>query len=157
MTQLYQNILVGLDGSPQAEVALRKALQLAQESGAKIYLAHVVDTSPISSFASRSESYEDLEDPKVMSALEDYRRFIEDSGYENVELLVEYGSPRDMMAEKLPKKYNIDLIMVGATGMGAVSRVFMGSIAEYITRNAIVDVTVVRTPSFETVEPIRRA
>lgn len=157
MTQLYQNILVGLDGSPQAEVALRKALQLAQESGAKIYLAHVVDTSPISSFASRSESYEDLEDPKVMSALEDYRRFIKDSGYDNVELLVEYGSPRDMMAEKLPKKYNIDLIMVGATGMGAVSRVFMGSIAEYITRNAIVDVTVVRTPSFETVEPIRRA
>lgn len=157
MTQLYQNILVGLDGSPQAEVALRKALQLAQESGAKIYLAHVVDTSPISSFASRSESYEDLEDPKVMSALEDYRRFIKDSGYDNVELLVEYGSPRDMMAEKLPKKYNIDLIMVGATGMGAVNRVFMGSIAEYITRNAIVDVTVVRTPSFETVEPIRRA
>lgn len=157
MTQLYQNILVGIDGSPQAEVALRKALQLAQESGAKIYLAHVVDTSPISSFASRSESYEDLEDPKVISALQDYRRFIEDSGYDNVELLVEYGSPRDMMAEKLPKKYNIDLIMVGATGMGAVNRVFMGSVAEYITRNAIVDVTVVRTPSFETVEPIRRA
>lgn len=157
MTQLYQNILVGLDGSPQAEVALRKALQLAQESGAKIYLAHVVDTSPISSFASRSETYEDLEDPKVMSALEDYRRFIEDHGYDNVELLVEYGTPRQMMAETLPKKYDIDLIMVGATGMSAVNRVFMGSIAEYITRNAIVDVTVIRTPSFETVEPIRRA
>ena len=155
MTHTYKNILVGLDGSNQSEITLRKALGFAKETGAKLFLANVVDTSPISSFASRSETYEDLEDPKVMSALEDYRRFIKDEGYENVELLVEYGSPREMMAETLPKKYNIDLIMVGATGMGAVNRVFMGSVAEYITRNAITDVTVVRTPSFETVEPIR--
>ncbi|EPC76844.1 Putative universal stress protein, partial [Lacticaseibacillus paracasei subsp. paracasei Lpp71] len=40
---------------------------------------------------------------------------------------------------------NIDLIMIGATGLNAVERLLIGSVTEYVTRNALCDVLVVRT------------
>jgi len=43
----------------------------------------------------------------------------------------------------LPKNENIDLIIIGATGTNAVSRYFIGSVAENVTRHAACDVLVV--------------
>ncbi|MBO8441671.1 MAG: universal stress protein, partial [Firmicutes bacterium] len=40
---------------------------------------------------------------------------------------------------------NIDLIMIGATGLNAVERILIGSVTEYVTRTAQCDVLVVRT------------
>ena len=39
----------------------------------------------------------------------------------------------------------IDLIMLGATGLNAVERLFIGSVSEYVIRNANCDVLIVRT------------
>ena len=39
-----------------------------------------------------------------------------------------YGSPKNIIAKELPKEYNIDLIMLGATGLNAVERLFIGSV-----------------------------
>ena len=35
------------------------------------------------------------------------------------------------------KKYNVDLIMVGQSGLNAVERVVMGSVSSYIIRQAL--------------------
>ncbi|AKU59378.1 nucleotide-binding protein [Lacticaseibacillus paracasei] len=35
--------------------------------------------------------------------------------------------------------------MIGATGLNAVERLLIGSVTEYVTRNALCDVLVVRT------------
>ncbi|KAB5915090.1 universal stress protein, partial [Bifidobacterium adolescentis] len=40
---------------------------------------------------------------------------------------------------------HVDLIMLGATGLNAVERLFIGSVSEYVIRNATCDVLVVRT------------
>ena len=52
--------------------------------------------------------------------------------------------PKNIIAKELPKEYNIDLIMLGATGLNAVERLFIGSVSESVIRNAS-DVLVVRT------------
>ncbi|MEL5941041.1 universal stress protein, partial [Tetragenococcus halophilus] len=40
---------------------------------------------------------------------------------------------------------DVDLIILGATGLNAVERLFIGSVSEYVTRNASCDVLIVRT------------
>ncbi len=50
-----------------------------------------------------------------------------------------------MIARDIPQNLNIDLIMIGATGLNAVERLLIGSVTEYVTRTAVCDVLVVRT------------
>ena len=47
------------------------------------------------------------------------------------------------MAINLPKKYKIDLIMVGQSGLNAVERFMTGSVASYVIRRAPCDVLIV--------------
>lgn len=44
MLQQYSNILVAVDGSYEAELAFRKAVEVAKRNGAHLFLIHVIDT-----------------------------------------------------------------------------------------------------------------
>ena len=56
MDQEYENILVPVDGSAQAEMALRKAIAVANRNGAHIDLLNVIDTRAMSyNFAGMSD------------------------------------------------------------------------------------------------------
>ena len=146
MNLSYQNILVGIDGSSEAEWSLKKAIEIAKRNSANLIISHVVDTR---SFAT-IETY----DGKIMverakkyaqDLLEKYKKEAHDAGVENVELIVEYGSPKAIMTKTLTKKYNIDLIVCGASGLNAIERFLMGSVSTYIVQHARCDVLIVRT------------
>ncbi|XJS10514.1 universal stress protein [Aerococcaceae bacterium WGS1372] len=51
---------------------------------------------------------------------------------------------KEMIAEEVPRRENIDLIILGAKGMSALERFFMGSVSENVIRHAACDVLVVR-------------
>lgn len=42
--------------------------------------------------------------------------------------------------------YSVDLIIMGASGLNAVSRMVLGSNTEYVVRNAACDVFIVKDP-----------
>ncbi len=54
MLQTYQNILVPVDGSYEAELAFKKAVNVAKRNGEKssIHLVHVVDTRAFQNISS---------------------------------------------------------------------------------------------------------
>ncbi len=58
------------------------------------------------------------------------------SWLDNVTSVVEYGSPKQLIAKEIPEDNQVDLIMLGATGLNAVERLFIGSVSEYVIRNA---------------------
>ena len=64
---------------------------------------------------------------------------------QDVSYTIEYGSPKALIAKQIPEDKKGDLIMVGATGLNAVERIFIGSVSEYVIRQAPCDVLVVRT------------
>ena len=66
-------------------------------------------------------------------------------GLIDVDYSIEYGAPKSLIAREVPEKKNIDLIMIGATGLNAVERLLIGSVTEYVTRTAVCDVLVLRT------------
>ncbi|MDO5457768.1 MAG: universal stress protein [Atopococcus tabaci] len=155
MKNLYKNILVGVDGSENAEQALQRAIQFSIMHEAKLHIAHIIDTRALNNYATINYNYSDLINEETVNALNDYKNFALDNGVKEVDTIVEYGSPRTLMSKTIPDEYDIDLVIVGATGLNAVERMFIGSVSEQIVRQASCDVIIVRN-EHENTEPIPR-
>ena len=140
----YKNILVPVDGSAQSEDSFKKAVAIAKRNNAMLHLVHIVDTRNISLTPeyelSTTAALNDLE----YAFLDEMVAFAETEGVP-VKKTVSNGNPMTLIAETYPKEFNADLIVIGATGKGALTRAFVGSVSNYVVRHAPCDVLVVRT------------
>ncbi|MGP4075699.1 universal stress protein [Halobacillus sp. K22] len=144
MTFEYKDIVVAVDGSETAEGAFKKAIDIANRNDAKLVLAHVVDTRAFATVEAYDRSLAIRAEKYATDLLNDYKSKAEKAGVTNVEVVVEYGSPKIKIAKDVAPKHNADLIICGATGLNAMERFFIGSVSEHITRYATCDVLVVR-------------
>ncbi|MCR6107585.1 universal stress protein [Salipaludibacillus agaradhaerens] len=147
MSIKYDNILVAVDGSDEAKRAFRKALLLAKDHGAKLLLTHIVDTRTFASVEHYDRTIFSEAEKYARDMLEEYKKLAQNDGLNDVTLILDYGSPKVKIAKEVAKKYEVDLIVTGATGLNAVERFLIGSVSEHITRHAKCDVLIVRTDS----------
>ncbi|MDR1781375.1 MAG: universal stress protein [Bacilli bacterium] len=145
MLQNYQNILIAIDGSNQALLAYEKALEVAKRNKGKLYLANIIDINALNTISLDGSEMYNLLFEEANKLLDDYIKKAQEKNFTNIEKIVEFGSARELIARELISKYHIDLIMLGATGKSALSRLLLGSVSEYVTRTAQCDVLIVRT------------
>ncbi len=144
MTQSYKTILVAVDGSNGAELALHKAIHVAKRNQAKLVIAHVIDTRALHNVAAFDASiYETLEQ-EAETLLASYRDAALEAGLEDVRIVIELGNPKTLLAHDIPKETGADLMLLGATGLNAFERLLIGSSSEYILRHAAIDLLIVR-------------
>lgn len=145
MLQNYHRILVAVDGSAEAELAFKKAVAVALRNQAELLLLHVIDIRAFQNISSFDSAMVEQVSTSAQSTMQNYQHQAEAAGVKQVSVTIEYGSPKTIIARQFPLKHQVDLIMTGATGLNAVERLLLGSVTEYITRNAPCDVLVVRT------------
>lgn len=146
-SQEYRSILVGTDGSEQAQQAFEKAIAVAKRNNAEVIVAHIIENKLYGgtmAFSTFSPDIVQEETNQAKNLLENYVQIAKDLGCDRVKTTLEFGSPKVMMASELPEKYGTDLIMVGQSGLNAVERLVMGSVSDHIIRTAPCDVLVVR-------------
>ncbi|KAB2338825.1 universal stress protein [Cytobacillus depressus] len=141
----YKNILVAVDGSTEAEWALKKAIEIAKRDDAQITLAHIIDTRTFSTVEAYDSTIVERGNMFARELMEKYKSEVMAAGVSKVEYVIDYGSPKMIIPKDLAKKQEVDLIICGATGMNAVERFLIGSVSENIVRHASCDVLVVRT------------
>lgn len=146
MTLVYNQILVAVDGSKESEWAFKKAIAIADRNEATLNLINVIDTRSYAAVEAYDRSIAERAQQFAEELLGNYKVEAEKAGVKNVNILVEYGSPKTMISRDLSKKLEADLIICGATGLNAVERFLIGSVSENIVRSAKCDVLVVRTP-----------
>ncbi|WP_164511562.1 universal stress protein [Levilactobacillus cerevisiae] len=148
MEQNYANILVPVDGSVQAELALKKAVIVAQQNNAHVDLLNVLRINHYGFYVSGSMPGGVIHD-LVQDATSYLNSLIETTqaatGFKDMSVHVRFGNPKTVIAHEFIKDHQNDLIVLGATGMSAVARVVEGSVTAYVSRMAAVDVFVVRT------------
>ncbi|NSL51290.1 universal stress protein [Calidifontibacillus erzurumensis] len=144
MSFSYKNILVAIDGSKESERAFKKAVSIAKANNAKLMITHVIDTRSFATVEAYDRTLAERAEEFATDLLESHKKEAEKEGVQNVETIVEYGSPKVRIAKEIAPKHNADLIVCGATGLNAVERFFIGSVSEHITRYAKCDVLVVR-------------
>lgn len=143
----YQTILVGIDGSDQANAAFEKALDVAKRNQGKLIVTHVIEGqmyNTLMGFSSLNNELIDQEKADAQSLLDSCKRTAKEAGVEKIETILTYGVAKEVIAKELPQKYAIDLIMVGQSGLNAVERMMIGSVSSYIIRHAHCDVLIVR-------------
>lgn len=145
--QEYHTILVPIDGSPEAELAFDKAKQSAQLNHAHLDLLTVLDTNQfIGNYGAGLTGdaiYQlSLDAEQYLNTLAQQAQA---EGLTDVSVHVRFGNPKNVIAKDFPQDHGTDLIMIGATGMNALVRMFIGSVTEYVNQHAPCDVLIVRT------------
>jgi len=129
------NILVGMDFSPASERALEYALSLARRYQARILLAHVItsDTNVMMAPELMARTYE----REVRCAEERMGEILISGRLRGVPhaMLIEHGSLWPTI-EALISQHHIDLVVVGTEGISGLQKMFLGSGAEQIFRQA---------------------
>jgi nucleotide-binding universal stress UspA family protein len=140
----YKHILVGLDGSVESMKALDQACILAKEHNATLCLANVIDLRAFQSISTYdavvAEETKEGAEKLVADFADDARKF----GIEDVKTRIEFGSPKLMLSQTIPDEENIDLIVLGATGLSYLERLFIGSVSQYVINHAKCDTLIVR-------------
>ena len=97
MSQKYENIMVAVDGSREAELAFEKGVNVALRNGSKLTLAHVVDTRALQSVSSfDAEVYEGFQ-TEANELLEGYIKRAKEAGVQNIASVVEMGNPKVLL------------------------------------------------------------
>lgn len=144
MTQSYKTILVAVDGSVGAELALHKAIHVAKRNNARLVIAHVIDTRALHNVAAFDASVFESLEKEATDLLNSYREEAIEAGVSDAQILIEFGNPKTILAHDIPKQTGADLMLLGATGLNAFERLLIGSSSEYIMRHATIDLLIVR-------------
>jgi nucleotide-binding universal stress UspA family protein len=133
---MLQTILVPLDGSPLAELALAYAERIAEATSAQLILSRVLPLSII-------------EPPEEDLALAtEARAYMERTANEltargrNVTSVTDWGQPAMRIVQQV-QEHRADLVVMGTHGRSAPGRWFYGSVADAVLRTSPVPVIVV--------------
>ncbi|MHA8262738.1 universal stress protein [Lactobacillaceae bacterium Melli_B3] len=143
MSEVYKNILVPVDGSNNAKLAFDKAIKFGPATA--IHLVNVIDTRAFQNISSFDSSMIDEATNNVKKTLDEYLKQAHDVGINNIDYSIEYGAPKFIIAKQMTKRFNPDLIIMGANGLSPLERLMMGSVTDYVSKVAPCDVLVVRT------------
>jgi len=139
-----ESIVVGTDGSPNAEAAVREATQIAKGSGARLNLVSAFPNVPsFSEGISSSAKREPINLREVAeSVLARVERDIESQGVEVV-THARGGDPAHVIIE-VAQEQNADLIVVGARGLTGFKRFLLGSVSSKLSHHAPCSLMIVR-------------
>lgn len=137
-----KKILIATDGSDNTKAAVSYGLWLAKELGAEVTALYVVDQTSFGSFPMDSSivSVYSLLENEGKKAVEDVKAEGDAKGVKVTPMVLE-GSPTRKILETAA---GFDLVVMGTLGRSALGKLFMGSVAERVTRYAPCPVLVVR-------------
>jgi nucleotide-binding universal stress UspA family protein len=152
-----KHLLVATDFSEPSEAAFLYGREFAARFGATLHLLHVAPNVLIGNlaadnyFASAPEIQKEVEDDargRLHHMLIDTDR----SGPTSIPVVLTASSPALAIVE-YAKDHEIDMIVMGTHGRGALGRLVMGSVAERVVRLAPCPVLTVRHPERDFVRP----
>ncbi len=146
---MYRKILVPLDGSGFAESALPQALTLSRRAGAALHVTTVWE--PRSSFG--SELHEGLASEWAAAYLAEVAARVEPHAGGAVTTGVRTGGVVDQLRGEAGQ-VEADLVVMATHGRGAVSRAWLGSVADAFVRRGERPVLLVRPHEEEAGDPV---
>ena len=152
-----KNILVATDFSEPSDAALAYGRELAARFNATLHVLHIAENIYITTFG--AESYAAVA-PDLQAEVEDSARArlqqlvldSDGSGPRTTPVVMTSGSPAFAIID-YAGEHEIDLIVMGTHGRGALAHLLMGSVAEKVVRLAPCPVLTVRHPEHEFVRP----
>jgi nucleotide-binding universal stress UspA family protein len=147
---VFASIVVGTDGSDTAKTAVRYAIDLARELGARLLIVSAYEAVAEQRLrGERLEIPEDLQwmvNPRgdVLAMLDEAKTDAATGGVEQVETFARQGDAADAILD-VAEEHRSDLIVVGNRGMTGAKRFLLGSVPNKVSHHAPCSVLIVRT------------
>jgi nucleotide-binding universal stress UspA family protein len=139
-----KKILLASDGSKDAELAAKAAMDLSKKTGAELHVVHAWRPLPHYAFPSLvPERYQPPYEEGARKILEAQVGRIEQAGITVSKAHLATGRPADAILDHA-ERIGAGLIVVGSRGLGPVKRLLVGSVSESIVHHAKCPVLVVR-------------
>jgi nucleotide-binding universal stress UspA family protein len=136
-------ILLATDGSRDAELALRTAVDLSNSTNSELHVVTVAPGYP--SYDVRNPSVVEYLRQRAENILEDQTRKIEQAGGEVAQRHLRVAERyRAEQIVRVAKGIEAVLIVMGSRGLGGIRRALMGSVSDSVVRHAHCPVLVVR-------------
>ncbi|MGO2267158.1 MAG: universal stress protein [Vagococcus salmoninarum] len=146
MLETYQRILVAVDGSDNSSRAFKHAVEVAKRNEATLYILQVINDQAGSYSPFAYGEIMDGEQKAAEAEMEKYVSYTANHRLKNVVPLVRLENSKTSIARTVPEQFEIDLIIIGATGRGVVNRMIIGSTTNYVVQHAKCNVLVVKQP-----------
>lgn len=144
---MFKHILLATDGSPSAEHAARKAMELARIHGAHITAAYVVDPYPYIGIGEANplgfQAYMGAAQEASARAFTHLADLAAEAGVQlQVQLVENVQAARGIV--QLADESAVDLIVIGSHGRSGVQKLVLGSVAGKVVAQSSRPVLVVR-------------
>jgi len=141
---MFEKILVAVDGSPDADRAVRAGAEIAKADGGRLVLGHV-SCLPEHYRSHLADELEEAIRADGEKILEHAARVAEEAGVPADARLLEKDHAAEAILE-LAQEIGADLIVLGVRGRTPDRVRAMGSVSEAVTREARTSVLLVRRP-----------
>jgi nucleotide-binding universal stress UspA family protein len=139
----FKRIIAPVDGSANANRAVKKALFLGKQTGDEVIVLYVIDTPRLTNTIPPDEIsrvwYDILrtQGQKVLRGIQQEAKKM----HVTVKTKLVEGIPQEVILDEAKKD---DLIVMGCKGTTAIDRLLMGSVCDTVVRHANAQVMVVR-------------
>ena len=140
MTSNALKIMLATDGSDDAALSARAAVDIARKTGSELHVVHAWHSVPSTRFESYIHAQLQQEAREVLA--EQVER-IKGDGANVAEAHLREGPAVDEILD-LAEEVGADLIVIGSRGLGPVKRVVLGSVSEGVVHHATRPVLVLR-------------
>jgi nucleotide-binding universal stress UspA family protein len=141
-------VLLATDGSPDATLAARSAIELCESTGSELHVVHV--GAYVSMFLAYTEEEPVELQRNAERLLEEQVESIRAAGGTVARAHLRLGRPAEQIID-LSEELGVGVIVVGSRGESALRRAVLGSVSEDVVRYAHCPVFVVRAE--ETTRP----
>jgi len=141
-------VLLATDGSPDATLAARSAIELCERTGSELLVVHVGEY--VSMFLAYTEEEPIELQRNAERLLEEQVESIRAAGGTVARAHLRLGRPAEQIID-LSEELGVGVIVVGSRGESALRRAVLGSVSEDVVRYAHCPVFVVRAE--ETTRP----
>ena len=141
----YDKIFVSLDGSDEQGKVLDRAIVMAANDNAELYIGHVVDstaleaagTFPVDIVPTLEKAFLDSIEAKVAQAKAN-------PDIKKVDVVVRAGRIRETLKDEMLDVIKPDLVICGARGLSSIKYAILGSISTFLTRNTDCDTLIIK-------------
>ena len=133
------------DGSDEQDKVLDRAIVMAANDNAELYIGHVIDSTALEAAGTFPVDIVPTLEQNFRDSIAEKVRVAESMpGIRKVEVLVRAGRIRETIKGEMLDVIEPDLVICGARGLSSIKYAILGSISTFLTRNTDCDTLVIK-------------
>lgn len=141
----YDRIFVSLDGTEGQLRVLERAVLMAANDNAELYVGHVIDSTALETAGTLPVDVIPELERTFRESIKGCVKAAEDNPkIKKVEVIVRAGRIRETLKDEMLDVIKPDLVICGARGLSSIKYAILGSISTFLTRSTTCDTLIIK-------------